>query len=65
MSFSWLQFGALAALAVQNSFQNLVVRYSREFPAADGMYIAGVLVLCTEILKVFISIAMLSRSGAD
>ena len=55
----WVQLGALMALAVQNSFQNLIVRYSREVPAADGMYIAGTVVLVTEFTKVFISLGML------
>lgn len=57
------QIGALCALALQNSFQNLIVRYSRVASAGGGpVYIASTAVLLTECTKVAVSIMALASS---
>lgn len=60
------QVGALCALALQNSFQNLIVRYSRVM-AADGgvLYIASTAVLLTEFAKVAVSVVVMASSSGS
>ena len=59
------QASALCALALQNSFQNLIVRYSRVGGASGGGYIASTAVLLTECTKVAVSVvALLGVTGS-
>jgi UDP-sugar transporter A1/2/3 len=61
------QVGALCALAFQNSFQNLIVRYSRVSAADSGsaVYIASTAVLLTECTKVAVSTVSLASSAGS
>lgn len=57
---------ALCALALQNSFQNLIVRYSRVMSASgDPIYIASTAVLLTECTKVMVSVVALASSSGS
>ncbi len=59
------QVGALCALALQNSFQNLIVRYSRIMSAGGPIYIASTAVLLTECTKVAVSAVALASSAGS
>ena len=60
------QAGALCALALQNSFQNLIVRYSRVMSGGGGpVYIASTAVLLTECTKVAVSVVALASSSGS
>ena len=60
------QVGALCALACQNSFQNLIVRYSRvSGVGAGGVYIASTAVLLTEATKIVVSLTSLASDAGS
>ena len=60
------QVGALCALACQNSFQNLIMRYSRVHGVGTGgVYIASTAVLLTEATKIVASLTSLASDAGS